>query len=119
MSTKFKTEAPNPQFPQVMDIHPSEVLSMAAGQALLIDVRQIEEYTGELGHIAGTSLVVLDTLPEKLQEYSPNQTLIFICRSGNRSARAAAFAQEHGYDQVFNMFGGLLLWNELGYPREF
>ena len=118
MSTMFKTEAPNPQFPQIMDIHPSDVLGLKSERVLLIDVRQPEEYVGELGHIAGTELVVLDTLPERLLDYSPDQTLVFICRSGNRSARAAAFANENGYTHVYNMSGGMLLWNELGYPRE-
>lgn len=118
MSTKFKTEAPNPYFPQVKDIHPEDVAGASRQSVKLIDVRQPEEYVGELGHVADTELVVLDTLPEKLSNYSPDQTLVFICRSGGRSARAAAFAQDNGYPNVYNMAGGMLLWNELGYPRE-
>ena len=84
----------------------------------MIDVRQPDEYTGELGHIAGTKLVVLNTLPDNLSEIPQDKTVVFVCRSGGRSAQAAAFALMKGYKEAYNMMGGMLQWNNLQLPVE-
>lgn len=84
----------------------------------LIDVRQPEEYTGELGHILGTELIALGTLPEQMARLDKNKTYIMICRSGARSAQAGAFLKQNGFTHVYNLFGGMLLWNQLNLPRQ-
>jgi hydroxyacylglutathione hydrolase len=112
----FESKTENPNFEGVYDILPqelNEILKNKSNDVKLIDVRQPDEYVGELGHVPGAELMVLDTLPEKLGSLSKNKTLIFICRSGNRSARATAFALANGFHSVFNLQGGMLLWNEL------
>ncbi|MFN7905968.1 MAG: rhodanese-like domain-containing protein [Pseudobdellovibrionaceae bacterium] len=113
--TKFKTKKQNPHFENVMDVHPEEV-SETAATLQIIDVRQPDEYTGELGHINDSELLVLDTLPEKLNRLSKSKTVVFVCRSGGRSARAADFAFHQGFTDVYNMEGGMLFWNQLGLP---
>lgn len=115
--TDFAQKFSNPQFEGVYDIDPSE-LHQKMKNVKLIDVRQPDEFTGELGHIPGAELIVLDTLPEHLDKIPQDQTVVFVCRSGGRSARAAAFAQQNGYPHVYNMRGGMLLWNELQFPTE-
>jgi sulfur dioxygenase len=85
----------------------------------LIDVRSAEEYTGELGHIQNAELVTLGPeLQHFLESSDREQPILFICRSGARSGRATDFALSLGYKQVFNMEGGMMLWNQLGLPRE-
>lgn len=120
MSQNFTTFAnliDNPQVPGVQDVSPQEVKDKAASLKL-IDVRRPNEYTGELGHIAGTELIVLDTLEDRLSEVPKDQTVVFVCRSGGRSAAATAHALEQGYQSVYNMAGGMIAWNELGFPIE-
>jgi len=112
---KFTQALENPHYQGVQDVHPEE-LSQHLGQVLLVDVRQPEEYVGELGHIEGADLVVLDTLPQNLPQLPQDKTIVFICRSGSRSAHAAAFAQSQGWNNVYNMLGGMMLWNNLKYP---
>ena len=108
----FANSFENPQFNDVSDVDPKEVQEKK--QSLkLIDVRQPDEFTGELGHIPGAELIVLNELPQKLNELPRDQTIVFICRSGNRSAQATAFALENGFTSVYNMAGGMLRWNEL------
>lgn len=114
---EFASKTENPHFENVFDIDPSEVLKLK-DQIKLIDVRQPEEYTGELGHIAGAELLVLNTLPENLNRIPQDQTVVFTCRSGGRSAQAAAFAKSQGFEHVYNMQGGMLLWNQLQLPVE-
>jgi rhodanese-related sulfurtransferase len=89
------------------------------GKFRLIDVRNPDEFTGELGHIKSAELVTLGpALQAFLEEGQRDEALIFVCRSGGRSGRATAFGQQMGYKKVFNLQGGMLRWNELKLPIE-
>jgi rhodanese-related sulfurtransferase len=67
---------------------------------------------------AGARLIVLNNLPGEIDSLPKDEPIVFICRSGARSARATAFVQEHGFMDVYNMKGGMLRWNELKLPTE-
>lgn len=112
---EFKTKKPNPNFDHVMDIQAEELLK-SSQNVQIIDVRQPDEYTGDLGHIPAAELMVLDTLPEKLNLLSQDKPIVFVCHSGGRSARATDFAMNNGFPHAFNMEGGMLAWSQLGYP---
>lgn len=111
----FTSKTENPHFEGIYDIGPAELLQNKAS-VVMIDVRQPDEYIGELGHVEGSSLMVLDTLPEQLGTLPKDKTVVFICRSGGRSAKATAFAKMNGFEEVYNMQGGMLLWNDLQLP---
>lgn len=115
----FKTREENLFYPKVWDIDPRELASkLEAGSEKIrvIDVRQREEFHGELGRIAQSELIVLDELTEHLHHFDPEDIIVFVCRSGSRSARASLLAQKHGLKHTFNMKGGMILWNELRLP---
>lgn len=114
---KFETAIDNPDVPGVEDVHPEEV-KKKKNDVLLVDVRRPDEFVGELGHIPGAKHVVLDILPEEISTLPKDKTIVFVCRSGARSARASAFAKEEGFQSVYNMKGGMLFWNELGFETE-
>jgi rhodanese-related sulfurtransferase len=114
---EFTSKSENPHFPEVWDLDPKEIHSKTA-ELTLIDVRRPDEFVGELGHIPGSTLLTLDQLPAKLDTLSKDDTIIFVCRSGARSAQAASFALESGFNDVYNMRGGMLLWNEYGLKTE-
>lgn len=82
----------------------------------IIDVREPAEYTGPLGHIEGSELVPLGGFPMASEGWDRRQPLLLVCRSGNRSGRAAAGLVAQGFESVFNLIGGMLVWNELGLP---
>lgn len=86
-------------------------------QFVVIDVRRPDEYTGELGHIKGAKLITLGPdLDTYLSNGNKNDKILFICRSGMRSANATLSALNFGYQNVFNMEGGMLLWNQKNFP---
>lgn len=114
---KFETAAPNPDIPHVHDVT-AEELSTKKHLVHMIDVRQPDEYVGELGHIPEADLVVLDTLPEHIADFPRDATVVFVCRSGARSARATAFALAQGFEHVYNLQGGMLRWNSLNFETE-
>lgn len=97
----------------------TNVEALNVPSALLIDVRNPDEYVGELGHIKDAQLVTLGPDLEKfLANTKKDQTIIFICRSGARSARATQYAQSLGIKDVYNMQGGMLAWKEKGLEVE-
>ena len=109
----FDSKRANPGNPQVFDII-SEELCKKLEQVCIVDVRSLSEFSGELGHIPGAQLNVLDTLEAHLHELPKDKCVIFVCRSGARSARAALMAALAGLKNVYNLKGGMLRWNELG-----
>ena len=109
---KFNSAQANPDWPGVYDIDPKELWEKRK-EVVIIDVRRPDEYTGELGHVPGSQLIVLDNLGEKVSSLPKDKTIVFVCRSGARSARASLLATQEGILSCFNMKGGMILWNQL------
>lgn len=100
-----------------LDVDPAFV-SARRGQIALIDVREPQEFTGELGHVPGSTLVPLATLPEAAAAWDPQRDIVLICRAGGRSARAAMELARRGFRHLYNLRGGMLAWNEAHLPVE-
>ncbi len=101
------------------EIDPAHVAELPADDRAgiqLIDVRQPEEWTAELGHIADASLLPLADLllggPPPGTD--PARPVVLVCRSGKRSARAAAALAFFGFPRVYNLAGGMIAWNQTG-----
>ncbi len=85
----------------------------------MIDVRNPEEFIGELGHLPGAKLVTLGgELEQYLNSIDPKTEIVFICRSGKRSASATLTAMDMGFTSVYNMQGGMLACLQLGVRTE-
>jgi sulfur dioxygenase len=110
------------QLNQVRQLTPTELRDRLASQnpPMLIDVREEEEYRGELGHIAGARLIPLRELPERTNELANAKAgdIVTICRVGVRSATAAAILTGLGFEHVWNLKGGMLEWREARLPVE-
>ena len=114
--TNFTTET-NPDLDMVEDVSPGEV-NAKKDNLCLVDVRSSDEYNGELGHIPGSQLITLDTLMDHIDNLPKDKTIVFVCRSGRRSANATAMAKDNGFESVYNMQGGMILWNEMSLDTE-
>ncbi len=77
-----------------------------------IDVREIDEYNGHLGHIPDTELVPLATLTTVAKSWRRDERLLIICRSGVRSDRGALALEEMGFSQVASLQGGTKAFNQ-------
>jgi len=96
-----------------------EDLHSKVTKAFMIDVRTPEEFIGELGHIPGSTLIEMGPeLESYLATGDRDLEIVFVCRTGNRSGRVTAFAQNMGYKNTINLQGGMIRWNELGFPIE-
>lgn len=102
----------------VPELTPSAV-SALAGEALLLDVREPDEFHGELGHLPGAELMPLAVLHSLAPSLSRQQPVIAVCRSGGRSAKAAVELARLGFTRVASLRGGLLAWREQALPLEY
>lgn len=82
----------------------------------IVDVREPDEWSGELGHIPEAELVPLATLQDAARGWSPEQPLLLVCRSGNRSQKAAQALSELGFKDLTNLEGGMKAWNQFHRP---
>ncbi len=78
------------------------------GQALVVDVREAGEYRA--GHIPRSRHIPLSQLLHRLKEVSKSHTVVVVCQSGSRSARACELLGQAGYGKVFNLSGGMAAW---------
>jgi sulfur dioxygenase len=87
---------------------------------VIIDVREQDEYRDELGHLPGSRMIPLRVLPNRAAELDSlkNSEIVLVCRAGVRSTTAGAILTALGFEQVSNLKGGMLEWNEAGLPVE-
>ncbi len=92
-----------------MNITVQEFLERQSEEPLvLVDVRQPSELTGQLAALPGIVNIPLPELAKRYHEIPKDQPIVVICRSGNRSSQACHFLANKGYQQVFNLQGGMI-----------
>src|SRR6266849_6340226 len=97
-----------------VDVVGVEVLRTSDGRAVLVDVREPEEYVH--GHVAGAINIPQADLASRLEELPRDRRLILICQLGMRSLRAAQFLKQAGFDDVVTAAGGTSAWCAAGQP---
>ncbi len=84
----------------------------------LIDVRTSEEFSA--GHLKNAvNIDVLESnFTSEVEKLNLQKPVYLYCRSGKRSAKAAAILKEVGFKQIYDLEGGYLQWEENDLPRE-
>ena len=96
------------------ELGPDEVQALReAGAALLIDVRQ--GYERDAARIADDRHVEMTELTARADSIPRDRTVVFYCRSGNRSGMAAEAFRAAGWD-AHNLAGGMIAWIDRGLP---
>ncbi|GAB4573151.1 MAG: rhodanese-like domain-containing protein [Anaerolineae bacterium] len=101
-------------------VSPQDAVSMLEADSedvVLLDVRTQQEWDID-GHAAQAMLIPLDQLPQRYTELDPNDTIIVVCRSGNRSQTASQFLREQGFSRVTEVERGMRNWVAQGLPVE-
>jgi len=89
----------------VPEVEVSWVLRGEGGYAL-VDVRSQGEYEDD--HLPNAELSPLDGLEAAAQDWDKSAPVVLVCRSGQRSLRAAKLLQDMGFEQVASMRGGMI-----------
>lgn len=95
---------------ELQDIH--QRFEQTSGE-IWIDVRTPEEW--KEGTIPGVKKITLSELEEHLSDLPGEQTYVLVCRSGNRSGKAAKLMASKGFENLVNFKGGMMSWYKAGY----
>jgi rhodanese-related sulfurtransferase len=80
----------------------------------LIDVRETFEY--EMSNLDGLNIPLAGILIET-DKIATDKPVIVQCRSGKRSAAAIMQLEQQGFDNLYNLKGGILAWQEAFDPN--
>lgn len=98
-----------------IDVHEAKKM-IDEGGVQVIDSREPHEHAE--GHVPGSIQIQhMATLPQA-DKLAKDRPILFICKSGQRSAVAAEFAAAIGLTDLYNVEGGHDAWREAGYPLE-
>jgi len=102
----------------VVEITPERAHQRQLDGAILVDVREDDERAQ--GFAAGALGVPLAELIADPSRHLPDHDaqVLLICRSGQRSRRAAERLLQQGYTRVVSVQGGTLRWEAEGLPMQ-
>ena len=84
--------------------------------AIILDVRENKEY--QSGHILNSIHIPQSSLAKRITELEKykSRPVIVGCRSGNRSAFACGLLKKQGFENVYNLSGGVMAWQNANLP---
>jgi len=97
-------------------VPPEQVYAAIQGDSniQLIDVRTQAEY--QVNHIKQSQniCVTKNDFKEKIAKLDKNKPVYVYCGKGGRSAKAAQILKEMGFQEVYDLQGGLQNWDSSG-----
>ena len=75
----------------------------------LIDVREPDE--ADICEIGG-ELIPMGTIMDRVEDLPKDRPLVVHCRSGKRSGKIVEKLEEQGFDNAYNLKGGILAWSD-------
>lgn len=86
--------------------------------ALVLDVRSPAEFGG--GHVPNARHIPATEIGKRMAELDKwkNKPVVVHCATGNRSQNAAKILKAGGFQEVFNLQGGIGAWQQAGMPTE-
>ena len=83
---------------------------------VLLDVRTPAEFEVERIESAIMLDYYSENFREALDELDKSKTYLIYCRSGRRTGETLQMMKELGFDEVYNMLGGINSWKSKGFP---
>jgi rhodanese-related sulfurtransferase len=104
----------SPEIPSVpIDAVPAEFDAAGTPQAMLLDVREDDEW--RLGHAPGAVHIPMEDIPARIEELDYDAEIYVVCRQGGRSLQIVRYLTHVGFDAV-NVLGGMVAWQQAGRP---
>ncbi|MDP9360858.1 MAG: rhodanese-like domain-containing protein [Acidobacteriota bacterium] len=93
----------------ILEITPTELQQLLSkpNPPTLVDVR--EEGEAAICSIAGSTLIPMSSLPQRLQEIPRDRPVALYCHHGMRSMMAGQWMARNGYDAL-SLAGGIDRW---------
>jgi rhodanese-related sulfurtransferase len=96
----------------ISEISVSELEHLVATGAMVIDVREADEYAA--GHVPTAVSIPLSTVPDRIDDFRHPGSVYVICQVGGRSMRACQYLADLDIDNLVNVAGGTSGWIALG-----
>lgn len=74
----------------------------------IVDIRQPAEVAA--GTVPGAEMMPMHTIPLRIEEIKQDKPVVLVCRSGARSAQACMFLAQQGFENIYNLRGGIMGW---------
>lgn len=101
----------------LIELDPSAVHALLeAGEAVLVDVREEDEFAAE--RIAGAVLSPMSDFELAKWPSFPGKKVIILCLGGVRSAAIGNKLLKSGHSWAIHLKGGLNAWKDAGFPTE-
>jgi rhodanese-related sulfurtransferase len=104
-----------PFVPGAPDVTPQEAVALVEAGALLLDVREQDEWVA--GHAATAVHLPMSRIGQEYQTLPADRQIVCVCHVGARSAAVADALRGAGWDAV-NLAGGMVAWEHAGLPIE-
>ena len=109
--------------PSGYEISPKEAEKQwnAEGRAVLIDVREPEEFA--VARVPRAELIPMRSIPAELQRLealADEHDLLILCHHGVRSLQVVHWLRQQGLENCYSVAGGIDLWScqvDPGVPR--
>ena len=75
---------------------------------VLLDVREPWEF--ETCRIEGAQSLPMRSIPQRIAELDADAEIVAICHHGMRSLQVAAFLEQNGFKNLYNLHGGVAAW---------
>ena len=106
-SSFFKTVSP----------HEARNLIDSRKDLLLIDVRGQDELSE--GYIEGSTLMPLWAIIKGTQRPPQNKPILLICAVGGRSLALGKLMSKNGWNEIYNLKGGISAWKDAKLPVKY
>ncbi|MBE9516749.1 MAG: rhodanese-like domain-containing protein [Proteobacteria bacterium] len=103
----------------IKSVNASEAVQLVNHQnGVIVDVCEVAEH--QKGHIPGAINIPLSKFAARSGELEKHKAkpVVIVCRSGNRSSRAAITLRKKGFESVYNLSGGVAAWQRENLPME-
>jgi rhodanese-related sulfurtransferase len=100
----------------LVNVDTATAVSLINDGAMVIDLRSNEAF-GQ-GHIVNAKNIPLDEFEARREAVigSKPRSIVAVCDSGARSARAIHSLRQSGNESAFNLKGGMTAWTQAGLP---
>lgn len=100
----------------VPTVKPAEFDSLKMEKEVtILDTRTTKEY--KVSHIKGADFIEYDEFKiEDFRQADKEQPIVIYCSVGYRSERIGEALLKKGYQNVYNLYGGIFQWKNEGYP---
>lgn len=95
----------------INNINTAQLKEMIAGKSkeyYYVDVRTPGEFSTK--KIKGFKNIPLNDLANRMDQIPKDKKIVVICQSGARSTAASRQLKKAGYNDIFNVTGGMNLW---------